>query len=50
MPIVSESGIRTRRDVDRVAQAGAVAVLVGETLMRSDCIADEINRLLGEPR
>lgn len=33
--IVSESGIRTRQDVEKAAHAGAKAILVGETLMRS---------------
>ncbi len=33
--LVSESGIRDARDVARVAAAGADAVLVGETLVRS---------------
>ena len=33
---VSESGIRTRDDVDRLARAGIGAFLVGEHLMRSD--------------
>jgi indole-3-glycerol phosphate synthase len=32
---VSESGLRTRADLDRVAAAGVDAVLVGEALMRS---------------
>ena len=32
--VVSESGIRARRDVERVRDAGAHAVLVGETLLR----------------
>jgi len=34
--IVSESGISTRVDVERVRRVGATAVLVGEALMRSD--------------
>jgi indole-3-glycerol phosphate synthase len=45
--IVSESGIRTRDDVDRLAAAGVRAILVGETLMRSDDIAGAVEQLLG---
>jgi indole-3-glycerol phosphate synthase len=33
--VVSESGLRTPHDLDRVARAGVDAVLVGEALMRS---------------
>jgi indole-3-glycerol phosphate synthase len=33
--LVSESGIRTVEDAERLAAAGADALLVGETLMRS---------------
>src|SRR5205823_13681469 len=33
--LVSESGIRSRRDVERLEAAGVAAVLVGETLMRT---------------
>jgi len=47
IPVVSESGIKTRRDVEVVAQAGARAILVGETLMRSDDIAGGVESLLG---
>ena len=47
IPVVSESGIKTRRDVEIVAQAGARAILVGETLMRSDDIAAGVESLLG---
>lgn len=46
-PIVSESGIRTRQDVERLNRAGVRAVLVGETLMRSENIAVAIDELLG---
>ncbi len=35
LPIVSESGIKTRQDVERLHAAGARALLIGETLMRS---------------
>jgi indole-3-glycerol phosphate synthase len=45
--LVSESGIATREDVERVARAGARAVLVGETLMRSTDPAATIRELLG---
>ncbi len=35
VPVVSESGVQSRRDVERLHAAGARALLVGETLMRS---------------
>ena len=46
-PIVSESGIRTREDVRRLAAAGARAVLIGETLMRAADIAAAMRDLFG---
>ncbi len=49
LPIVAESGIRTRGDVERMHAAGARALLVGETLLRSDDPAAAIRRLLGPP-
>jgi indole-3-glycerol phosphate synthase len=36
--VVSESGLRTRAELDRLAGAGVAAVLVGEALMRCDDI------------
>src|SRR5207249_4145646 len=45
--LVAESGINTRTDVERVAAAGANAILVGETLMRSQDIGAKIRELLG---
>lgn len=45
--LVSESGIRTRADVETVARAGARAILVGETLMRSPHLAETFRELLG---
>ncbi|WP_018133253.1 indole-3-glycerol phosphate synthase TrpC [Effusibacillus pohliae] len=45
--LVSESGIFTYQDVQFVKQAGAGAILVGESLMRSDDILSAVNRLLG---
>ena len=44
--LVAESGIHTRGDVVRVMQAGASAILVGESLMRGD-IATKAAELLG---
>jgi len=46
IPVVSESGIKTRRDVELVAQAGARAILVGETLMTAETIAAGVESLL----
>ena len=45
--LVSESGIATRSDVERVARAGARVVLVGEALMRSGDPGAAIRELLG---
>jgi indole-3-glycerol phosphate synthase len=45
--VVSESGIRTRRDVERLEAAGISAILVGESLMRADDIGLAVDRLLG---
>jgi indole-3-glycerol phosphate synthase len=44
--LVSESGIRTRADVDRLKAGGARAMLVGETLMRSADIGQAVDELL----
>jgi indole-3-glycerol phosphate synthase len=43
--LVSESGIHTNDDVKKLADAGVRAVLVGESLMRSDDIAGKIREL-----
>ena len=45
--LVSESGIRTRADVERLAAAGVDAILVGETLMASADIGAAVDALLG---
>jgi len=47
VPIVSESGIKTHQDVQRLAGAGVKALLIGETLMRSDDVSAKIEELLG---
>ena len=44
--LVTESGINTRADVERVRKAGVDAVLVGESLMRSGDIAAKVKELL----
>lgn len=44
--LISESGIATQQDVQRVRAAGARGVLVGETLMRSGDPAATIRELL----
>ena len=45
--LVSESGIRTRHDVEQLEAAGVSAILVGESLMRAPDIGLAIDRLLG---
>jgi len=44
---ISESGIATREDVERVVRAGARGVLVGEALMRSGDPAQTVRELVG---
>lgn len=46
-PIVGESGVKERRDVERLFAAGARALLVGETLMRSGDVGETVRRLFG---
>ncbi len=43
---VSESGIKTRDDVERLAAAGFDAVLVGESLLRQNDRAAAVRSLL----
>jgi indole-3-glycerol phosphate synthase len=45
--LVSESGIKTRADVERLEAAGVDAILVGESLMRDADIGGAVHRLLG---
>jgi indole-3-glycerol phosphate synthase len=44
--LISESGIKTLEDAQRVLDAGANAVLIGESLMRSHNPAEEIEKYL----
>lgn len=43
--LISESGIQTKEDVETVAKAGAKSILVGETLMRANNVAETIHHL-----
>jgi len=45
--LVAESGIHSRADVERLAKAGAKAILVGESLMRNGKIGEKTRELLG---
>ena len=44
---MSESGLFTRDDLDRVQHAGADAVLVGEALMRQEDVTAALETLIG---
>ena len=48
--VVSESGIRTPEDVDRLGGAGADAILVGEALLRAADPGARARELAGRPR
>lgn len=43
--LISESGIKTKGDVTKMANNGAHGILVGETLMRSDNLSSTFNNL-----
>jgi indole-3-glycerol phosphate synthase len=45
--LVTESGIHTRADVERLKKCGAKAILVGESLLRDGNIQSKIRELLG---
>ncbi len=45
--IVSESGLHKRDDVLRILEAGARAMLIGESLLRADSVAEKIKELIG---
>ena len=47
--LVSESGLFSRDDLDRVQSAGADAVLVGESLMRQPDVTAALEALIGGP-
>lgn len=45
--VVSESGIKTREDIERLAAAGVDAILVGEAFMRAEDPGKKLAELLG---
>ncbi len=47
--IVSESGIRTRTDVEQLLEFGIHAMLVGESLIKSEPLGSKIAELRGRP-
>jgi indole-3-glycerol phosphate synthase len=46
--VVSESGIAQRKDIERLLEAEADAVLIGETFMKSSDIRSKIRELFGK--
>ncbi len=47
IPVVSESGIRTREDIELLAQNGITAVLIGESLVTAPDRRAKLRQLLG---
>lgn len=45
--LVSESGIHSRADVERLKRCGAKAILVGESLMKGGDIPSKVSELIG---
>lgn len=43
--LISESGMKTTADVERVQQAGVSGILVGETMMQSNDLKQTFNEL-----
>jgi len=48
--VVSESGFFNRADLERVAQAGAQAVLIGESLVKQPDIEQAVRKILNEEK
>lgn len=45
--VISESGIKTRRDVLKLKEAGVAGILVGESIMRTPDVGAKVRELLG---
>lgn len=43
--LIGESGIRTKAEVEQLAEAGAEIILIGETLMRADNLTETMRQL-----
>ncbi|GJM80110.1 indole-3-glycerol phosphate synthase [Paenibacillus sp. HMSSN-139] len=48
--LISESGIQTREDIERLQRTGAQGVLIGETFMRRENVGDAVHDLMGPLR
>ncbi|MFQ5648412.1 MAG: indole-3-glycerol phosphate synthase TrpC [bacterium] len=48
--VVSESGIKTPAEVERLSRAGIDAVLIGETLMRQEDVGEALREFTGVPK
>ena len=48
-PVVAESGIKTRADVEKLIAVGVRAVLIGQTLCEHPDIAEKFTELFGQP-
>lgn len=44
--LVSESGVETGKDVEELASFGADAILVGTSMMKSNCISQKLDELI----
>ncbi|MFA6187028.1 MAG: indole-3-glycerol phosphate synthase TrpC [Phycisphaerae bacterium] len=45
--LVAESGIKTKADVEKIKKSGATAILIGETLCKSQSIEEKFKELFG---
>jgi indole-3-glycerol phosphate synthase len=45
--LVAESGIKTKEDVEKIKKSGATAILIGETLCKSESIEEKFKELFG---
>lgn len=50
LPVISESGIKTRHDIHMLEEAGVSGALIGESLMRSGDRVSMLRELLGRVR